>query len=110
MSCCLLLGQRSGLRYLQVMRWNFKGAFIGSVFELEVAPHNGEVDERSLVFMDFLAAPLLEINDETEERKFSGNEDIAQNKDPLGQMIDAYVHHALIDSFGDILLVDVQGT
>jgi myosin-heavy-chain kinase len=92
------------------MHWNFKGAFIGRVLELAAAPDEGEVDERSLVFMDFLAAPLLEINNETgEERKFSGNEDIAHNKDPLGRMIDAYVHHTLIDSFGDILLVDVQG-
>lgn len=93
-----------------VIRWNFKGAFIGSVLELEAAPNEGEVDERSLIFKDFLAAPLLEINNsETEERKFSGNENVAHNKDPLGRMIDAYVHHTLIDSFGDILLVDVQG-
>ena len=98
----------SGLQYFQVIRWNFKGAFIGSVFELEPEPKKGEDDERSLVFMDFLAAPLLEIN-ELQERKFSGNEDIAHNKDPLGRMIDAYVHHTLVDSFGDILLVDVQG-
>ena len=98
----------SGLQYFQVIRWNFKGAFIGSVFELEPEPKKGEDDEHSLVFMDFLAAPLLEIN-ELQERKFSGNENIAHNKDPLGRMIDAYVHHILIDSFGDILLVDVQG-
>ena len=92
------------------MRWNFKGAFIGRVFELEAAPKKGEVDERSLVFMDFLAAPLLKINETlTDERKFSGNEDIAHNKDLLGRMVDAYVHHTLINSFGDILLVDVQG-
>jgi hypothetical protein len=93
------------------VRWNFKGAFVGSVLELAAAPNTskGEVDERSLVYMDFLAAPLLEINDETEERKFSGNEDFAHNKDPLGRMVDAYIHHTLIDSFGDILLVDVQG-
>ena len=91
------------------MCWNCKDAFIGSVLKLAAAPNQGEVDERSLVFMNFLTAPLLEINSETEERKFSGNEDIAHNKDPLGQMIDAYVHHTLIDSFGNILLVDVQG-
>ena len=109
MSCRILLAEQSGLQYLLVAHWNFKGAFIGSVLELVGAPDEGEVDERSLVFMDFLAAPLLEINDETTERKFSGNEDIAHNKDPLGRMVDAYVHHTLIDSFGDILLVDVQG-
>lgn len=91
------------------MNWNFKGAFIGSVLELAAAPDKGEVDERSLVFTDFLAAPLLEINNDSKEQKFSGNEDIAHNKDPLGRMVDAYVHHTLIDSFGDILLVDVQG-
>lgn len=78
------------------------------MFELKAEPKKGEVDECSLIFLDFLAAPLLEIN-ELKEWKFSGNENIAHNKDPLGRMIDAYVHHTLIDSFGDILLVDVQG-
>lgn len=53
--------------------------------------------------------PLLDLGDKTEERKFSGNEEIAQNIDPLGRVIDAYVHHTLVDSLGDILLVDVQG-
>ena len=94
---------------LLVTSWNFKGAFIGSVPKLATAPNVGEVDECSLIFMDFLAALLLNINDETEEWKFSGNEDIAHNQDPLGQTVDAYIHHTLIDSFGDILLVDVQG-
>jgi hypothetical protein len=67
MSCHVLLAEQSGLQYLLVMHWNFKGAFIGSVLELVTAPDEGEVDEHSLVFMDFLAAPLLEINDKTKE-------------------------------------------
>ena len=64
----------------------------------------------SLIFRDFLAMPLLDLGGENiKERKFSGNEEIALNIDPLGRVIDAYVHHALVDSLGDILLVDVQG-
>lgn len=72
-------------------------------------PDTGATDDRSLIFSDFLAMPLLDLGGDTEERKFSGNEEIAHNIDPLGQVIDAFVHHALVDSFGDILFVDVQG-
>ena len=34
---------------------------------------------------------------------------MARNTDPVGRVIDAFVHHALEDSFGEILFVDVQG-
>jgi hypothetical protein len=72
-------------------------------------PNTGATDNRSLIFSDFLAMPLLDLNSNTKERKFSGNEEIAHNIDPLGRVIDAYVHHALVDSLGDILFADVQG-
>jgi len=72
-------------------------------------PAEGAVDERSLIFGDFLAMPLLDLGDDTDEQKFLGNEEIAHNIDSLGHMVDAYVHHALIDGLGDILFVDVQG-
>jgi hypothetical protein len=73
------------------------------------APAAGDTDDRSLLFCDFLAMPLLELGDGSDERKFSGNEDVAHNVDALGRVIDAYVHHTLDDSLGDFLLVDVQG-
>jgi len=62
-----------------------------------------------LIFNTFLAAPLLATDETTEERKFSGNDEIASNTDPLGRAVDAYVHHTLVDSFGELLLADVQG-
>ena len=66
-------------------------------------------DDKTLNYSTFLAAPLLDVKDSGEERKFSGNEEIAKNTDPVGRVIDAFVHHTLVDSYGDILLVDVQG-
>ena len=91
------------------IRWNFAGAFIGCAAGVTPAPDSGTTDNRSLLFDYFLAAPPLDINNETTERKFSGNEDVGNNTDPLGCVIDAYVHHALIDSLGDMLFADVQG-
>lgn len=91
------------------IRWNFTGSFIGCAAGIAPAPDSGTVDNRSLLFDYFLATPLLDINDKFDERKFSGNEDVGHNTDPLGRVIDAYIHHALVDSLGDILFVDVQG-
>lgn len=91
------------------IRWNFTGSFIGCASGISPAPDSGTVDNRSLLFDYFLATPLLDINNTTEERKFSGNEDAGHNTDPLGRVIDAYVHHALVDSLGDMLFADVQG-
>jgi hypothetical protein len=74
------------------------------------APPEAQEDNRSLIFTEFLAAPLLiHGSEEANEHKFSGNEDIGNNTDPLGRIVDAYIHHTLVDSFEDILLADVQG-
>ena len=63
-------------------------------------------------------APLLEIHptDESsgksqyQEIHFSGNDTIAKNdKTPLGLVVDSYIHHTLVDSFGEFLVADVQG-
>jgi hypothetical protein len=91
------------------IKWNFAGSFISCATGIAPAPDSGTVDNRSLLFDYFLATPLLDINDKTEERKFSGNEDVGHNTDPLGRVINAYIHHVLVDSLGDILLADVQG-
>lgn len=88
------------------IKWNSAGAFIGCATEVSAASTQ---DDKSLNYSTFLAAPLLDIKDSGEERKFSGNEEIAKNTDPVGRAIDAFVHHALVDSYGDILFVDVQG-
>jgi len=91
------------------IRWNFAGSFISCAAGVALAPEVTTPDSRSLLFDYFLATPPLNISDKTIECKFSGNEDIAHNTDPLGHVIDAFVHHALVDSLGDMLFADVQG-
>jgi len=66
-------------------------------------------DDRTLLFKTFLAAPLLSCDGLYVERKFCGNTDIPQNGDRLGLTIDAYIHHALLDSGKTVLLSDLQG-
>lgn len=89
------------------IKWNFARAFVGCATQADVSL--SDQDDKSLNYSTFLAAPFLDIKDSGEERKFSGNEEIAKNTDPIGRVIDAFVHHALVDSYGDILFVDVQG-
>lgn len=85
-------------------------AFIGTITEgLQSGPTDGSADNRSLIYDTFLAAPLLIMDAETEEKKFSGNDDFTPNDDIIGRFIDAYVHHTLADSQNTILLADVQG-
>ncbi|KAF9461876.1 hypothetical protein BDZ94DRAFT_1310227 [Collybia nuda] len=98
----------AGLGNMPVIRWNFTGAFVGHAKNITPPPDDKE-DTRSLIFEDFLVTPLLQIDKDTEERKFSGNDDFRSNTDTLGRFIDAYVHHVVCDSFEDILFADIQG-
>jgi hypothetical protein len=79
------------------------------VSELDPAPAAGDEDSRTLLFDTFLAAPLLSTTGLYTEQKFSGNDGISENIDMVGQVIDAYAHHVLVDSCGTILLTDLQG-
>ena len=92
------------------MRWNFNGAFIG-VLEtaLPAAPAAEDNDNRSLVFSTFLATPLLPSGPSYTEEKFSGNTEVGNNSGSIGQAIDAYAHHVVVDSLGSILFADLQG-
>jgi myosin-heavy-chain kinase len=65
-------------------------------------------DTRSLLFRNFLAAPLLNLQGTT-ERKFSGNETAGHNTDDEGAVIDAFAHGVVVDSQETIVLVDLQG-
>lgn len=103
-NCCCHLFSVANDSILEI-KWNFAGAFIGCATDVFLS----DQDDKSLNYSTFLAAPFLDIKDLGEERKFSGNEEIAKNTDPIGRVIDAFVHHALVDSYGDILFVDVQG-
>ncbi|KAG6852271.1 hypothetical protein C0991_001402 [Blastosporella zonata] len=93
------------------LRWNFSGAFLGSVIsELPPPPEGDKKDTRSLIFKEFLAAPLLSTRGLYTERKFSGCNEAGDNSDHVGCIVDAYAHHVLIDSGGTLLMTDLQGT
>ena len=93
------------------IRWNFFGAFLGSVAasDIQDAPSQGVDDQRSLLFPDFLATPLLSTKGLYNERKFSGSEEAGNNGDDIGRAIDCFAHHVLVDSKGSLVLTDLQG-
>lgn len=92
------------------MRWNTEDAFVGTVDTMVPGrPPQGETDNRTLVFPHFLATPLLPSGSQYREVKFSGNADIGDNTDTVGEAVDAYAHHIVVDSFGDVLFADLQG-
>jgi hypothetical protein len=68
-----------------------------------------EKDTRSFVFDTFMAAPLLPTSLLYDERKFSGSDEAGENVDDVGQVIDTFAHHVLVDSHGSFLLTDLQG-
>jgi len=93
------------------IKWNVEQTFVGSVDEaIPLRPTDGLEDDHMLLFKTFLAALLLPCDGLYQERKFCGNTDIQQNEDHLGLAIDAYIHHALLDSGKTVLLSDLQGT
>ena len=81
------------------IRWNAAGSFIGIVNE----------EDATLEFNTFLAAPFLDTSTLYVERKFSGGTTAGRSKDIVGSAIDAYAHHVLLDSNGELLLTDLQG-
>ena len=91
--------------------WNFEGAFLGTVEASKIgsAPEEGEKDNRPLIFTTFLAAPFIATTGLYTERKFSGGDEAGNNIDDVGQAIDAFAHHVLVDSVGSMVLTDLQG-
>jgi len=63
----------------------------------------------ALLFDMFLATPCLPTTPLYTEQKFSGSCMPGKNDDVLGQVMDAYAYHILVDSEGTILLSDLQG-
>ncbi|KAJ3534968.1 hypothetical protein NMY22_g6696 [Coprinellus aureogranulatus] len=88
-------------------RWNYNGAFVGTVEEYDP---KGDPEDSPLVSLGhdtFLAVPYLV---SAEERKFSGADEAGHNpNDVLGRWMDAYSHHVCEDSNGAIVLTDLQG-
>ncbi|KAF8578608.1 hypothetical protein K439DRAFT_1361824, partial [Ramaria rubella] len=89
------------------IHWNAKGAFLGMLIEEENIFLPSKGGPQSLRWKSFLATPLLP---KGKEVKFSGNEEIGDNTDLLGQWIDAFAHHTVIDSMGEFLFADIQGS
>ncbi|TFK37946.1 hypothetical protein BDQ12DRAFT_606691, partial [Crucibulum laeve] len=90
-----------------VIKWNLP--FFGTLLDHSAVADINTLHSRSLLWKDFLVAPLLIIGGEYKEIKFSGTEDFSPNTNVIGQTINTYVHHTLIDSGGTLLLADVQG-
>ncbi|KAI6148839.1 hypothetical protein BKA82DRAFT_4329808 [Pisolithus tinctorius] len=79
--------------------WNVGDAFVGTV-ATQIPPKPMDAnDDHTLLFNSFLAAPLLECDGLYVKRKFCGH---------LGFAIDAYIHHALLDSGKTVLISDLQ--
>ncbi|KZP07457.1 hypothetical protein FIBSPDRAFT_762900 [Athelia psychrophila] len=100
-------------KLLPSMKWNNEDVFVGTVdttaTPISARPPAGETDNCTLLFPHFLATPLLSSGSQYREVKFSGNEDVGNNMDPVGEAVDAYAHHIVADSFGNILFTDLQG-
>ncbi|KAG6885108.1 hypothetical protein C0992_005462 [Termitomyces sp. T32_za158] len=85
------------------IKWNSAGAFVGKA--ITCWPD----EDSSLMFESFLAAPLLDTSTLYTERKFSGSVIAGHSVDVVGVVLDAYAHHVLVDTNGDMVLTDLQG-
>ena len=90
----------------QALHFNAANAFIGTVTTDVGAPTN---DNRTLLYQTFLAAPYIPCGDSYTEEKWSGTHEAGNNDTPLGQVMDAFAHHSLIDSNYTAVIVDLQG-
>ena len=90
----------------QVLCFNAANAFIGMVTTDVGAPTN---DNQTLLYQTFLAAPYIPCGDGYTEEKWSRTHEAGNNDTPLGQVMDAFAHHSLIDSNYTAVIVDLQG-
>lgn len=79
--------------------------------DIDPAPEgDGEIDDRSLIYNTFLAAPLLPFGKPGyEEEKWSGTNQTGDNDTKVSRVIAAFAHHSVLDSGKTCLLVDLQG-
>ncbi len=82
-------------------------AFLGQLCADSNIPDHG-VAGRSLIQRTFLVAPYISA-DGKKEVKFSGNDNFLPNDDSLGTVMDAFTHHAFVDSSETFLPADLQG-
>ncbi|EIN04918.1 hypothetical protein PUNSTDRAFT_47178 [Punctularia strigosozonata HHB-11173 SS5] len=73
-------------------------------------PEDLDNDNRPLCHKTFLVMPLLDLDDKLWcERKFSGHNMPGNSKDFLGQCMDVFAHHVVLDSLGSCTLIDIPG-
>lgn len=90
------------------MRWNVNNAFVGKL-DVPILPSVTDEDNRSLLFTTFLATPLLPSGPSFKEQKFSGNTEVGRNSGTIGQAVDAFAHHVVVDSQKTCVFADLQG-
>ena len=94
------------------MKFNASGAFVGVLTnDLDPPPlDDDEVDDRSLIYTTFLAAPLLPFGKpQYIEDKWSGTNQTGDNESTISCILAAFAHHSMVDSNNTCLLVDLQG-
>ncbi|KAI0367997.1 hypothetical protein BV20DRAFT_1054383 [Pilatotrama ljubarskyi] len=80
------------------IRFNHAGAFIGEISESNLPSHEASGSEDTIESQGY------------KEHKFSGTFEIGDNDDSvLGQTVDAFAHHVLVDSDHTCVFVDLQG-
>ena len=84
-----------------MLHFNTANTFIGTVTTDVGAPINDN--------QTFLAAPYIPCGDGYTKEKWSRTPKAGNNDTPLGQVMDAFAHHSLIDSNYTAVIVDLQG-
>lgn len=98
-------------RNLPTLRFNATNAFVGIITDgLDDSSALSTTNEPVWPYKSFLAVPLLQFSEDQEE-KFSGNcFAVGGNTgDSVGELVDAFAHHTLEDTNGDLVFADLQG-
>jgi hypothetical protein len=89
------------------IKWNADGAFIAHL----ALPTPADDLPNIPLFDTILVVPLLCKGGLYKEVRFSGNEQVGNNRnDRLGMAIDAFAHHVVEDTSGGIVFADLQGS
>ncbi|THH17036.1 hypothetical protein EUX98_g9204 [Antrodiella citrinella] len=98
---------------LPKIRFNSMDAFIGTITASDASgvSHDLTPDTPPLLWKTFLAVPYIDQAQGYEShRKFSGAFEVGNNTTSLlGNVVDAFAHHVLVDSMRTCVLVDLQG-
>ncbi|KIJ42542.1 hypothetical protein M422DRAFT_78268, partial [Sphaerobolus stellatus SS14] len=88
------------------MKWNVDDMFLGQVLSGEDIQRRPN-ENGSLTWPDFIV--YAKLPDNGKFRKFSGFFEVQNNKDRMGEWVDAFGHHVVLDSAFTLCIVDLQG-